>query len=180
MKNQWPFWLFMIVIIVVVIIAINYRGTDDVVSLGDIFPEQQGGLEYEYHTGGNDDAKRDVVEPAQKVQELVKEDAVRSVESMNVAEEKPESKMVEPKAAEVVKGVYTIQILSSKDKGATQNALEKVKLQDLDQAYIQEKDLGEKGVWYRIYVGQFTTMNQAQQVLPKVKEKYGTAFITKL
>ena len=48
MKNQWPFWLFVVVIVVVVMISMNYQGKNDIVSLGDIFPEEKEVFDYEY------------------------------------------------------------------------------------------------------------------------------------
>lgn len=181
MKNQWPFWLFVIAIAAVVVVSVKYHRRGDVVSLGDIFPEQLGAFDYEYVIQGDEDVASEdegIVEtgvaPLKAVEEKITEP---NLSGQAVVVEKEKTPVVK---AAVIKGSYTIQILSSKDQKALEKELKKVKDQGFADAYIQKADLGTKGIWYRIYIGQFSSMSQAREFLTKVKGKYSGAFITKL
>jgi len=189
MKNQWPFWLFIIAILVVVVIAMNYQGKQDVAPFGDIFTQDQGALEYEY-----------VAQPDQKA--AVPAAATAAVETTAVVKSQtpvstPEAQPVPAPAAVPVQtpapvqtssavsapapaaGSFTVQILSSKDQKATDSELQKVKANGFAEAYVRRVDLGGRGIWYRIYIGQYSSMAQAQEGLVKVKQKYPQAFIFK-
>jgi len=72
---------------------------------------------------------------------------------------------------------FTIQLLSSKDKKATQRALEKAKAKGYA-AILVTKDLGAKGVWHRLYAGAYDTKEQAQASLKDVKKDYAGGFVT--
>jgi len=185
MKNQWPFWLFVVGIIVVVIISMSYQGRRNTVSLGDIFPEDDAALDYEYVSGpavqeaGNDlvpvEERAEVRPPAERTREYAD---VSSQAAPSVA---PVAQTPSPQPAVSKNGGYTIQILSSKDQAAAQQALKKANEQGLTGAYLYPADLGARGIWYRIYVGSFQTKAEADQALAAMdKSRYAGAFIQKL
>lgn len=207
MKNQWPFWLFVIAILIVVVIAMNYQGTQDVAPLGDIFSQDQGALEYEYVAPSDQKTSAAVTPKTTGVTAVdgSKVEAKAVAASAAIASPAPApvsatSAAVSPapttstpgaastapvsapiaKAATVsVAGTFAVQILSSKDEKATEAELQKVKKNGFAEAYIRKVDLSGKGTWYRIYVGQYTSMTQAQEGLTAVKQKYPQAFISK-
>jgi cell division septation protein DedD len=71
---------------------------------------------------------------------------------------------------------YTIQIASFKDKKRAEEALVGIQAK-VPSAYIASRDLGEKGVWYRIYAGQFERQNDAEVTLSDIKQNYDSSFI---
>ena len=179
MKNQWPFWLFVLAIVIVVVISLNYQGKNDVVSLGEIFPEEPETLDYEYVTspdqtqiGTEDSAK---VESSVEPSVLVKEPDLPSASVKPVVVTEKTS----PAQPTAITAAYVIQVLSSKELKATETSLKKVKENGFADAYVQSVNLGDKGIWYRIYIGQYSSMDQAKSALTSVKEKYTSAFITK-
>ncbi len=175
MKNQWPFWLFIIAIAVVVVVAMNYTGQESVAPLGEAFPPDSRALDYEYVFQQN---QQIVPESVQPVSEPVAEP--KSVASVPVAATVTPAAQPQVQApAASTTTAYAIQILASKDLKATEAELQKVKNNGFADAYIRNAELGDKGTWNRIYVGQFSSMAQAQEALPKVKQKYPQAFIFK-
>jgi len=183
MKNQWPFWLFIIAIFIVVVIAINYQGNQEVAPLGEIFSQEPVGLEYEYVSSPE---QKPVAAVAPKVvASSATPDAPKVETALPKAQVTSTSAPVAPastvaKAADTsTAGSLAVQILSSKDKTATEAALQKVKNNGFPEAYMRQADLGDRGIWYRIYIGQYSSMAQAQEGLAKVKEKYPQAFIFK-
>ncbi|HSV43377.1 MAG TPA: SPOR domain-containing protein [Candidatus Bathyarchaeia archaeon] len=200
MKNQWPFWLFVIAIVIVVLVSMNYQGKDDVVSIGEIFPGNQQELDYEYVM----ESEGDLVKTEETVSAALPKATVPVQSSVVVAPVKTQTTAVPPvqtmapaapkresvvaastasvatTSAAPATGSYTIQVLSSKDKSATEIALKKVQGNGFADAYIRSADLGERGTWYRIYIGQFSTKAQADQQLSSVKQKYASAFVTKV
>lgn len=208
MKNQWPFWLFVIAILIVVVIAMNYQGAQDVAPLGDIFSQDQGALEYEYVApsdqktsaaltqkktgvtavdGSKVEAKAVAASaaiaspaPAPVSATSAAVSAAPTTSTPGAASTAPVSAPVPAKAATVsAAGTFAVQILSSKDEKATEAELQKVKKNGFAEAYIRKVDLSGKGTWYRIYIGQYTSMTQAQEGLTAVKQKYPQAFISK-
>ncbi|OGX08816.1 MAG: hypothetical protein A2Z88_09380 [Omnitrophica WOR_2 bacterium GWA2_47_8] len=72
---------------------------------------------------------------------------------------------------------YTIQILSSKDQPALEKSLAKAKSSGFDSAFIMTHDLGDKGIWYRLYIGKFQTKSEADTYLQNVRSVYPDAFV---
>ncbi len=59
--------------------------------------------------------------------------------------------------------VYAVQVSSSPDRVDSEQLLQKY--MDLGyQAYVMPADLGERGIWYRVLVGNFTTKEEAEQL----------------
>jgi len=188
MKNQWPFWLFVIAIAIVVVISLNYQGKNDAMPLEDIFPGDQV-LDYEYikspdqkdvpavakteasDTAAVSPAKPETQGPAVKAK-------AKPVASVAAAEGKKDP--VKSAAPDPSGGPYSVQVASSKDRAAMEKTLEKAKAEGFSDAHIGTADLGEKGTWCRLYIGSYASMAQARERLPKIKEKYSQAFIIKL
>ena len=70
----------------------------------------------------------------------------------------------------------TVQIASVKDLLKDEEALAKIRI-NTQSAFISSHDLGAKGVWYRIYVGQFELRSEAEVTLNNVKQSYDSSFI---
>lgn len=71
----------------------------------------------------------------------------------------------------------TIQVHSFQDQTKAQKALDDLRKLGFS-AEIVKRDLKEKGVWYRVCVGEFETKSQAQEELVKLQEKYKNSFVT--
>jgi len=188
MKNQWAFWLFIVGVVVVVLFAFNYQGRHDVVSLSEIFPEnEESEAEYEYIFV--DDTTESGSESA-AVTEQTEEAAQSGTEILTAVQvEIPAdttSAVAETAAADVAKAAdiapdldktpFTIQVSSFRNKATAEKALSDVKNAGYP-AFIASKDLGAKGVWHRIYIGTFQDKDSASSFLSKVKKDYQSSFI---
>ncbi len=71
----------------------------------------------------------------------------------------------------------TIQVHSFQDQTKAQKALDDLRKLGFS-AEIIKRDLKEKGIWYRVCVGEFKTKKQAQEELARFKEKYKNSFVT--
>jgi len=167
MRKSWFSWI-LIVGVVGVFIALNYQGGKDAVPLSEIFPDEE-------------------VFPVEVEYEFVQEEAVESnvEEALPVSREiqavvptqAPVKSLVSVKDVPVAKTTaYTIQIASFKDKQRAEEALVKIRTK-VPSAYIGSRDLGAKGVWYRIYAGQFELRNEAEVTLGSIKKNYDSSFI---
>ena len=73
-------------------------------------------------------------------------------------------------------GKFAIQVGAFQDKTRAEALAEKLKASG--QAPVMEtKDLGVKGIWYRVYVGGFETQAEAQGLLESVRKDHPGAFI---
>jgi len=59
-------------------------------------------------------------------------------------------------------GFYTIQMSSWRTREKAESEVERYQSMGLE-AYIQQADLGEKGTWYRVRVGRYPALSEAQQ-----------------
>ena len=185
MKNQWPFWLFIIAILVVVFIALNYQGKDEVASLGEIFPEEHRVYDYEYVPSAPEQkaTAETVTRVSQDPAVVEVKRPVTSASSSAAPAAAPSQTEAVPKKVEATstassQRLFTVQVLSSKDLKATQDALQQVKANGFSDAYVKSVELGDKGTWHRIYIGSYPNKVAADQGLARVKEKYPQAFLT--
>ena len=72
---------------------------------------------------------------------------------------------------------FAIQVASFRKKKRALAFVDSLKKDNYD-AYIVSKDLGEKGTWYRVRIGNFSSKNDADNVLKEIKTKYLQSFIT--
>jgi len=83
-----------------------------------------------------------------------------------------------PVSAAVKPGTFGIQAASFKEMGKAQKLQQKLKEQGYE-ADIGEKNLGEKGTWYQVLVGQHATKAEADTQLTEIKTKYPDSFTRK-
>ena len=167
MHKTWFTWALVTTTVVAVFVAFNYHGGKDAVPLSEIFPDEEtffAGIEYEF--------VQDEV-----VQKVNKEDVAAILEKPVIAS--TGSKV--PIEAFDIKNTedpfnYTVQIASFKDLKMAEEALAKIRI-NTSSAFVSSHDLGAKGVWYRIYVGQFELRSEAEVTLNNVKQSYDSSFI---
>ena len=175
MKRQWILWLFVILIVIGVLFVFNYQGNKDFMPLSDIFPESKGkqnpSMEYVFMD------KQPVKKP--EAPPVISPSPVQNTVKNTVStlpppiEEKPETQVDYASAA------FTIQVASFREEKYAQSALARLISAGFP-GRIVTKDLGDKGVWYRLYVGAFQNKNEAQAYLEKLKEKYSDSLIITL
>lgn len=71
---------------------------------------------------------------------------------------------------------FTIQVASFQDKARAELVCEELKKKGY-MPVISAKDLGDKGVWYRVSVGDFENEEKARELLKILKEDYKDSFI---
>ena len=206
MKSQWPIWVFILGVIAIVLFAFNYRGNEELVSLSEIFPEEDisklPDIEYDFVNGEDSAvegqaseqvAQAPAVANAPTVDIGVGQEPVATTASADVEQAAAPTEAAAKAApvaaakattqsatqtarAEFNNPAFTIQVASAKDKEAAERQLKTVQAAG-HPAYLVRKDLGDKGVWYRIYVGQFNSKSAANEYLSKVKGTYRDSFI---
>jgi len=168
MKKQILIWIFVLVILVLVFFAFNYQGGEDSVPLSQIFGEEtepgESTVTYIYVDDGSP-----------KKEENVEVEITLEMETSDSIVD-PKSVIVSESSRSVTEVPFTIQIASYKDKVTAERALKDIKAKGID-PYLVSKDLKDKGVWYRVYVGKYETEAQAQNALEHVQEKFENAFI---
>ena len=167
MRKSWLTWGF-IVAVVTVFVVFNYQEGRDAVPLSEIFPDEEVfpvDVEYEFV---QDEGVSSVPVQAQEVAEKVQ---------IQTPKETVVKALVAPALVPVKElAAYTIQIASFKDKKRAEEALVKIRAK-VPSAYIASRDLGAKGVWYRIYAGQFNARHEAEVSLNSIKQNYDSSFI---
>ena len=167
MRKSWLTWGF-IVAVVTVFVVFNYQEGRDAVPLSEIFPDEEVfpvNVEYEF-------VEETIVSNAPE------EIQAASLQTQTVASKETTTQTLVALAPEPAKGLssYTIQIASFKDKKRAEDALGNIRTK-VPSAYIASRDLGSKGVWYRIYAGQFNGRNEAEVSLNDIKRNYDSSFI---
>ena len=71
---------------------------------------------------------------------------------------------------------FTIQVASFHDKARAELVSEELKKKGYIPV-ISAKDLGDKGTWYRVWVGDFESEEKARELLKTLKEDYKDSFI---
>ena len=72
--------------------------------------------------------------------------------------------------------LFTIQVASFQDKLKAERLAEELKKKGY-KATISTKDLGGKGIWHRILVGDFDGKEEAAKFLQELKVKYKDSFV---
>jgi cell division septation protein DedD len=103
--------------------------------------------------------------------ETVKEEILPVAETKLQAEEKPILAPSMRAGAE-----FTIQVASFQDKSRAEIVANDLKQKGY-QPVISPKELPDKGTWYRVFVGDFATEEEAKSLLGKLKENYKDSFI---
>ncbi len=168
-KKQWLIGLIVAGAVVLIFVIFNYQGGQDDTSLSEIFPEDMKVPETEYEFITDRPVRQP--EPAPSAPAAPVAPSLRQT-----APQAAVSAPVSTPAPVPASGSYSIQLLSSKDKAATERALEKAKAKG-HSAYVTTKDLGDKGVWYRLNAGPYATKQAAEAALPSLKSDYKDSFI---
>lgn len=76
---------------------------------------------------------------------------------------------------------YVVQVLSTPNRSDASSARNKIMVAGFP-AGVFEADLGERGIWYRIYVGPYDTESEAQAVLESVRTmpEFAASFVKTL
>lgn len=152
LKNSW--WIYALLAAGVVIIAVSLRAgksqTQQGVVLSDIFHQQVTQSTESGNTSPDHPAKADPVPP------------MALVTSPQNGRETG----------------FTIQVYSFQDKNRAETARQGLKNNGY-QAFIVISDLGEKGVWYRVRVGNIPDAASAHKMLDDIRKAYNSGFILK-
>ena len=175
MRKVWFTWLFVAAVVVMVFITFNYQSGKDAVPLSEIFPDEEvTPVDVEYEFVQEDTAKEDTIKGEK--QEVVAVPAVEPPALAAVVKAKEEVVPAKKIAPQVTESKYTVQIASFKDSKKAEEALTKIR-KNVPSAYMSAQDLGGKGVWYRIYAGQFNARSEAEISLSDIKRNYNDSFI---
>ena len=172
MKNSWLVWLFIVGVVITVLVAFNYQGGKSTIPLSEIFPEEKTlptDVEYEFVDATTEQQQPAATTPVQQAASQPTAQTAQAVEQQQAAT--TAANAVDPKQVP-----FTIQVASFKTKEAAQTSLGKILEKGYD-GFVISKDLGEKGIWHRVYVGIFQTKPQAEETLTKVKQDYPSSFI---
>jgi len=108
----------------------------------------------------------------------------KAVVSLNKTENalpatKPATKKVTNKKqpAAVTGKRFAIQVASFRKKKRAISFVNSLKKYNYE-AYIVAKNLGQKGTWYRVRIGNFSSKNEANSALKEIKAKYLQSFVT--
>ncbi len=74
---------------------------------------------------------------------------------------------------------FAVQVYSFQDKNRADIALEALKNNGYANAYMIISNLGEKGTWYRVRIGNLSDDATAQAMLEKIRLNYNSGFIVK-
>lgn len=187
MKNSWLIWLFIAGVIITVFVAFNYQGQQESVPLSQIFPEDSVSpvdVEYEFVDDKTMTAKpavtvKPAADPGAKTAVLppVSRPETAAPKNAPAVPAKPAPAAVSKAGG--VQGAYTIQVASFKEKSMADKVAAELKSKNFA-SHVGSKDLGEKGIWYRVYVGRYETKPQAETNLSAVKALYPGSFIITL
>ena len=167
MRRSWLTWIF-VVAVVTAFIVFNYQEGKDAVPLSEIFPDEEVfpvDVEYEFAQEETTPTEANKTVPV-----------IQEAKAVTPSEESVQNVIPENVVSTAGTAAYTIQIASFKDKKRAEEALVSVRVK-VPSAYIASRDLGEKGVWYRIYAGQFTRRNEAEVTLSDIQQNYDSSFI---
>lgn len=185
MKNAWLVWIFIVGVIVTVFFAFNYQSQKQAIPLSEIFPEEEShpvDIEYEFVDSNEKGTLPAVVNvPSTPVNAPVP----TAIVSTSVAVKVEEPVHVKPAIASSIPVVasstlqdvaYTIQIASFKEKARAEKVYENLTNKKFN-PYVVSRNLGEKGIWYRVYVGKFSSKAEANILLIDIQKIYPSSFI---
>ncbi len=175
MKNSWWVWLFIIGVVVTIFVSFNSQKGKDVAPLTEIFPDEKVvPVDVEYEFVESDIPAVDIQVTQKGEHEMdIKKEVVKDIP----VKKKKISKTIENKFT--AKNSFTIQVASFKTEDRAKKKMDALNKKGYSLVYIVSKDLGSKGIWYRVYVGRFDTKAQAEELLKKVKREYKNSFIIK-
>ena len=153
-KKVGPVWVLVAFFSVLTVIAIFKKEKhNDMVDLGELIPNQAA-VRKEFEQVVLEDQRQ------QKLKDPIPSPAI-------VAD--PQIKGNSP---------FVIQAYSFQNKTRAEAIVSILKSQGYA-AYILMSDLGEKGIWYRVRVGEYKNQKEAEQALEKLKKDEHDGFITR-
>jgi len=177
MKNQWVLWFLIIAVIGIVLFAFNYQGGKDAVPLSEIFPSQDVAQDADVEYVFMDEPTIPMEEPAESPETRPEAETIEVVET--VVANPPLARTPASSPPDLSGAQYTIQVASFQKKEYAQKVIDELK-QKGHPAFLIDKDLGAKGVWYRVYVGKFQSSDDASQYISRLPQNYKEGFVLKL
>ena len=189
MKKSWLTLILVVVIVVVGIVVFNYQAKKQSVSLSEIFPDEGASpSDVEYEFIKKDDGSQQmpaVTTTSTSPTTASKTQASQTAPAMTAqgTVSKQTAQTAPVMAKETVtssKLPFSIQIGSFKEEKKAQQALQELQKKQYSGAFVLQRDLKDKGMWYRVYIGQFETKSAAENSLTQVKNDYKDSFIVML
>ncbi|MDP8212904.1 MAG: SPOR domain-containing protein [Candidatus Zapsychrus exili] len=162
MKRSTIAWVLAFVMIGTIMFVFNSTPNKNTKSISEIFQDDDSQVEYEF------------IDIAAEKQEVV-EEIVEEREEVNVKEK--EILIFDDQAK--IKASFVIQVASLKAKVNAEKISEDLISKGFS-PFIVKRNLKDKGVWYRIYVGEFSTKEEAKELLGKIRLIRKNSFIIKL
>ncbi|MFH1504990.1 MAG: SPOR domain-containing protein [Candidatus Omnitrophota bacterium] len=118
--------------------------------------------------GRTRDEKENISPKQKKIEETIREIPETIANDVSRTKEK--------QPVNVSKESFTIQVASCREKPRAEILIEELNNKG-HQAVISVKDLEEKGVWYRIWVGDFDDKGEAEKLLQELKKEHKNSFV---
>ena len=99
----------------------------------------------------------------------------RAVSSVPHQQEETLQKVDQPVLQETVR-LYAVQVASLKDLGRAEKLVSQLQAEELN-AYISPSDLRSKSQYYRIFVGEYVSKEDARAKLSSLQERFSGAFV---
>lgn len=93
-----------------------------------------------------------------------------------VVEQKGEEEQRTEKKEKAEKGYFSLQVCSFQNRAKAEKIAKKLREKGFP-AYIVRRDLGEKGVWFRVRIGEFKSSKEAEEVRQKISQEYKDSFV---
>ncbi len=149
-QKNWPIWLLAAVAVVVVMLMNRHQ-----------VPQEETAAVKEGESVNQFTATQEVAAPSTQT-------------SSSPAAVSPSAETISQ--ASPTKKLYTIQVHSFQDQTKAQKSLEALKKAGYT-PYVISRDLKEKGIWYRVCVGEFENKEEANTKLAELKQKYKDSFV---
>ena len=153
-RKDGPVWLLIIFCLSVTLLVIfKKEKQEDMVDVREVFPNEAAATrEFEH----------DVLEDQmrQKMKDPVNSPAIIS---------SPTQEGQTP---------FVVQAYSFQNKTRAEATVSILKSQGYP-AYVLMSDLGEKGIWYRVRIGDFNTQTEAEKIIEQLKKDAHSGFITR-
>lgn len=174
MKNNWLILVFIVGIFVTVLFAFNYQGDEETIPLSEIFSDEETipiDIEYEFVSPKEEvqvaEKVKPVTEPTSKEKSSIQKDGAQKQVKISPTKSLEENKS---------EFTFTIQVASFKERKKAEEVLTTLEKKG-HAGHIVTRDLGSKGVWYRVYVGNFNTKEEASVLLKELKTMYKDSFV---
>ena len=156
-QENWPIWLLAVVAVAVVMMLINRHeapSQDEIASVNE----------------------SDSANQSTETQEETSPEAQTSVTPSAVPPSLSDSSTSQTAQNSQMKNLYSIQVHSFQDQTKAQKSLDELKKAGYT-PFLVRRDLKEKGIWYRVCVGEFETRQEANIKLAELKQKYKDSFV---